>query len=45
MPRDLRWCEEGKGLMEGHGKGERKDVEREMRVGLDACRKGGHVYL
>ena len=46
MPRDLRWYDEGKGLMEGHGKGDEEGCgEREMRVGLDACRKGGRVYL
>ena len=35
----------GRGLWRGTGRGMRKDVEREMRVGLDACRKGGRVYL
>lgn len=44
--RDLRWCEKGKGLVEGHGNGDEEGCgDREMCVALGACRKGEGVYL
>lgn len=40
LPRDLRWCDEGKGLMEGHGKGDEEGCGERDACGSGCLKEG-----